>query len=56
MSSIVYVSLLLGAMAVMVAVTVPAVMFKKCGKCGIRNGLDATACKGCANPFPEDRP
>lgn len=45
---------MLGLVALVSIVTLPGLLAKKCAECGVRNGLDATACKGCAHPFPDD--
>lgn len=54
MSASLYLTLMLGVVAVMVAIVVPSLLKKKCEKCGVRNGLDATACSTCEHPFPKE--
>lgn len=54
MSTGLYVALMLGIMAVVLMVTVPSLLWKKCEKCGDRNGLDATECRACEHPFPKE--
>jgi hypothetical protein len=53
-STSVYLALMLGVIIVCCVFSVPALFLKKCPHCGVRNGLDAKACKACRTPFQED--
>ncbi len=53
-SSVVYLSVMLSVILVLTAVLVPALFLKRCRFCGARNALDATACRRCKRPFPDD--
>lgn len=52
-SAVIYVSVMLSVIVVLTAVLVPALFLKRCGSCGARNALDATACRRCKRPFPD---
>lgn len=54
MSSALYVVIMLGIMALISAVTLPAMLWKKCPNCRKRNDLDAEQCTECETPFPKD--
>lgn len=45
---------MLGVIAVAVAVSVPALFTKRCPQCGARNGLEATECSKCHAVFPKE--
>jgi len=49
-----YALLMVGVIALVGVVVVPALLRKRCGGCGTRNPLDATMCSACRRPFPED--
>lgn len=51
MSSTVYLTIMLGVMLVVTVVAVPALIRKKCPKCGVRNSLDAGVCTACGTEF-----
>lgn len=53
MSTGLYLAVMLGIIGVMVVLVVPVLFWKKCGRCGARNLVDAPACKACRQPFPE---
>lgn len=53
-NAIIYLAVMVGIIAVMTAVLVPALLWKKCPSCGTRNMLDARECKRCKQPFPAD--
>ncbi len=54
MSDGLYLVVMLGIVALSVAVIVPAVFLKRCGECGARNGLDAQACRSCGWALSDD--
>jgi ribosomal protein L40E len=53
MSSSLYVIVMMGVMILVTVVSVPALFFKKCPRCGVRNGIDAKKCRKCSEVFPE---
>lgn len=53
-SAVIYLSVMLSVILVLTALLVPALFLKRCGKCGARNALDATECRRCKRPFPDD--
>jgi len=53
-SAAVYLAVMLGVIAVVTAVSVPSLFWKKCPRCGARNGLDNQTCKRCDAAFPEE--
>ena len=53
LSSGLYLLLMLGTIAVLVIIIVPALTLKKCGSCGSQNILDAEMCRKCGHPFSE---
>jgi len=50
----IYLAVMLCVIAVVTALSVPSLFFKKCPRCGARNGLDAATCKRCDAAFPEE--
>ena len=54
MSATVYVTIMLAVIGVCTLVSVPPLFFRKCPACGVRNFLEARACKGCKTPLPDD--
>jgi len=54
MSAGTYVAVMLTIIAVCTLVSVPPLFFRKCGKCGARNFLEARKCKSCETPLPDD--
>ena len=53
--STVYLIVMMSIIAVICAASVPSLFFKKCAKCGKRNGIEATSCKECGTAFPETK-
>ena len=49
-----YLAIMVGIIVLVVAVAAPALFYKKCSRCGRRNGLDAPVCKYCGSAFPDD--
>ncbi|MBX7254886.1 MAG: hypothetical protein K1Y02_00900 [Candidatus Hydrogenedentes bacterium] len=49
-----YVLVMLGVIALIGVLVVPALIRKRCAKCGARNSLDAKTCVKCDAPFPDD--
>ncbi len=49
-----YVLVMLGIVALIGVLVVPALIRKRCTKCGERNPLDAESCAKCNAPFPDD--
>ena len=49
-----YVLVMLGIVALIGVLVVPALIRKRCTKCGKRNSLDAESCAKCKAPFPDD--
>ncbi|HPC15161.1 MAG TPA: hypothetical protein P5318_05600 [Candidatus Hydrogenedentes bacterium] len=54
MSPTVYLTVMLGVIALACVVSIPSLFRKKCRKCGARNGIEARVCIQCGAPFPED--
>jgi hypothetical protein len=54
-NAVIYLVVMLGVIAALTVLFVPAMLWKKCASCGARNMLDATECKRCKKPFPADR-
>jgi uncharacterized OB-fold protein len=53
-TELVYLIVMVAIVVVVSAVTMPSLFFKRCGKCGVRNFVDTTACKKCGEPFPAE--
>jgi ribosomal protein L40E len=53
--SALYLTVMLGIIAIICAASVPSLFFKKCAKCGRRNGIEASVCKRCGALFPETK-
>ena len=53
--SALYLVVMLGIIALSCAASVPSLFFKKCAKCGRRNGIEASVCKHCGTAFPETK-
>jgi len=53
-SPTVYLTVMLGVIALACVVSIPSLFRKKCRKCGARNGIEACVCIQCGAPFPED--
>ena len=53
--SALYLIVMLGVIALICAAGVPSLFFKKCAKCGRRNGIEASACKQCGALFPKTK-
>lgn len=53
MSDGLYLTLMLGALAVLIAILVPTMFFVRCSGCGARNGLDASVCRKCGAEMPQ---
>ncbi|HEX72428.1 MAG TPA: zinc-ribbon domain-containing protein [Candidatus Hydrogenedentes bacterium] len=51
-SQTLYLVVMVGIIAVITAISVPSLFFKKCPKCGRRNLLKATACSACGTELP----
>ena len=47
MSDELYLAIMLGVVAILTVIAVPALIRRKCPKCGARNGIDAKVCKQC---------
>jgi len=54
MSETTYVLVMLGIIALIGVLVVPALIRKRCMKCGERNTLDAESCVKCKAPFPNE--
>ena len=52
---VIYLMVMMGIIALICAASVPSLFFKKCAKCGRRNGIEAPVCKQCGTPFPETK-
>ena len=52
-SSTIYLVIMVGIIALVTAVSVPSLFWKKCPACGKHNHLDAETCKACGAEFPE---
>ena len=52
--AVIYLAVMLSVILVLTALLVPALFLKRCKVCGARNALDATECRRCKRPFPED--
>jgi ribosomal protein L40E len=50
-----YLAVMLGIIALVTAASIASLFFKKCPKCGVRNGLEARSCKKCGAAFPEEK-
>jgi len=53
LSKTLYLVIMLGIIAVITIASVPSLFRKACPKCGMKNWLEAKACKQCGAPFPE---
>jgi len=53
--SALYLVVMLGIIALICAASVPSLFFKKCAKCGRRNGIETSVCKHCGTAFPETK-
>lgn len=53
-SAVIYLCVMLGVILVLTALLVPALLLKRCRACGARNAPDATECRRCKAPFPDD--
>jgi len=47
-----YLTLMLGALVILIVVLVPTMFFERCGGCGTRNGLDVLRCRKCGEEMP----
>ncbi len=52
---VLYLMVMMVIIALICAAIVPSLFFKKCAKCGRRNGIEAPVCKQCGTPFPETK-
>jgi ribosomal protein L40E len=46
---------MMSIIVVICAAVTPSLFFKKCAKCGVRNGVEASVCKACGAEFPETK-
>lgn len=49
-----YLVVMVGIIAVISAIAIPSLFFKKCPQCGRRNRLDANTCAACGAALPEE--
>lgn len=56
MNTTVYLVVMVGVIALISAILLPALFWKKCAECGSRSIVDATSCKRCGCEFPEEGP
>lgn len=50
-----YAVVMVAVMAVITAVTLPALLTMKCPQCNKRCSVDAKRCRRCGHTFPEDK-
>lgn len=51
-----YLIIMVGIVFVVAVLSIPTLFMKKCPNCGKRNFLEATVCKACHTPFPDEAP
>lgn len=49
----VYLAVMVGIIAAITLVSVPALLFSRCPGCRARNALDADVCRKCGAPLPK---
>lgn len=54
MTPAIYLTVMLGAIALACVISIPSLFRKKCAKCGARNGIEARVCVQCGEAFPDD--
>ena len=52
MSDGMYLTVMLGALTVLIVVLVPTMFFERCINCGARNGLNVLRCRKCDSEMP----
>ena len=52
----IYLLVMVGIIAVVTAVSVPSLFFRKCPACGKRNAVDADRCRACSAALPQEDP
>jgi len=53
-SPTIYLIIMLSVILGITAIAVPTLMWKRCPKCGRRNALEKTVCRGCGATFPDE--
>mgnify|MGYP006915947759 CR=1 FL=1 len=53
MSDAMYLTLMLGSLAIIIAILVPTMFFTRCRNCGAFNGLDCERCRKCDRVLPK---